>query len=148
MLEIVRLSTAEEIKSARSQFEQNVTTEVYNKDFSSIGEAFKVSSMIGRKRHIYIKCLRGAEVVGLALAWPTDELGAVIEIQNIISAPGSHAGSKIVEWFTDKTNAGLQNVRQLQLSAATAELRDTYAKPHYAFQVLNPASNKMTRYIG
>jgi hypothetical protein len=44
---VTRLTTAFEIRTARAEFEKNVTKEVYDRDFSAIGQGFNVMALIG-----------------------------------------------------------------------------------------------------
>jgi len=136
---ITRLANVQEVQTARNAFEQNVGSTVYNRDFSAIGEAFKVQSLIGKKNYVYVKCEIDRVVTGLGYGWP--EAGeTTFYIQDICSAAGSRSGSAIVSWFANPQNYEKPNVRKLALSAAREDLKKTYAKDWYGFHTVGEGS--------
>jgi hypothetical protein len=146
MSTVTRLTTASDIRAAREEFEKNVTKEVYDRDFSAIGQGFNVQLLIGPlKKNIYVKCVKEEKVTGLAYGHPIDE--SKFFIDDIISAAGSQSGSAMVAWFGNKENVGMPSMRTLALDAANAELRVTYAKSWYGFTLLNEQSARMEKAI-
>lgn len=143
MSTVTKLTTALEIRTARDEFEKNVTTAVYDKEFSAIGQGFKIQSLIGKSSYVYVKCVKDEKVVGLAYGYRVDD--SKFFIADIISAAGSQSGSAMVGWFGNKDNVGMPNLRVLALDAANEALRTTYAKAWYGFTLLNEQSGRMEK---
>ena len=143
---VTRLTTALEIRTARAEFEKNVTKEVYDRDFSAIGQGFNVMALIGpSKQNIYVKCVTDEKVVGLAYGHPIDD--SKFFIDDIISMAGSQSGSVMVDWFGNKDNVGMPNLRTLALTSANEDLRKTEAKSWYCFTLIKEQSSRMERSI-
>lgn len=145
MATVTKLTSASEIRGARDEFEKNVTSAVYDKEFSAIGQGFKIQSLIGKSNYVYVKCVKDEKVVGLAYGYRIDE--SKFFIADIISASGSQSGSAMVEWFGNKDNVGMPGLRVLALDAANEDLRKTYAKSWYGFKLLNEQSSRMEKGI-
>lgn len=146
MSTVTKLTTALEIRTAREDFERNVTKEVYDRDFSAIGQGFNVMMLLGSlKNNIYVKCVKDEKVVGLAYGHPIDD--SKFFIDDIISAAGSQSGSAMVGWFGNKDNVGMPNLRTLALTAANEGLRETYAKSWYGFTLVNEQSSRMEKAV-
>jgi len=143
---VTKLTNALEIQAAQKAFEERVTPKVYAAHFSAIGAAFKVSSLIGKKHYIYVKCEMDGKVVGMAYGWP-EERGSTFYIQDIISAPGSHSGSAMVAWFCDKANVGMETMRRVALTAANEKLQTDYAKPHYGLTLEKDGKGRMSKAV-
>jgi hypothetical protein len=84
-------------------------------------------------------------VVGLAYGHPIDD--SKFFIDDIISMAGSQSGSVMVDWFGNKDNVGMLNLRTLALTAANEDLRKTYAKSWYGFTLINEQSSRMEKSI-
>lgn len=147
MPDIIPLNSAAEINAARQAFEQHVTSAVYRSDFAAIGQAFQLTSLIGKRQYIYVKCVDEAgHVVGMAYGWrEPDENGTSFFIQDIISASGSHSGSAMVNWFADRGHVGMRNLIALRLTAANEGLKAMYQKPHYGFTPDPKGGSSMSR---
>lgn len=143
MTEIIQMTDCININAARAEFEKNVGADVYEDDFSAIGQGFKLMSMIGKSTYVYVKAVKEGKAVGLAYGHPEGEAG--FYIQDIISAPGSHSGSAMVDWFANTTNVGIARLRKLSLAAANEGLQTVYAKAHYGFLLTNKSIGRMER---
>lgn len=147
MTTVTRMTSSQEINEARDAFESFVTPKVYNESFSAIGQAFRLQSMIGKKSWVYVKCVKDGQVTGLAYGHPYEGSDSTFFIADIISAPGSHSGSAMVDWFADKDNVGMPNLRTLALDAANQALRKVYASKWYGFELVNEQSSRMERSV-